>query len=366
MSLAGPPSAGTPRWRARWRSRSSTTCCRGGGGQHRRGRQRARSSRPPCWAARAASPGSGCRWPPSTPAAARPTSRRTTAYVSLAAPGAMRRLRATAWCPPCRPTPAPSGTSRPACRRVVPQAGVRFAYGQGTSFAAPIVVGDRRAGLAGRAAPGLGAGGRGADPLGAPDRRPGLEPVHRRRESWTARAATALARIYDVTSPARQGHARTAAAASVSVRVAAPKDRTRARARARRPRDLRRARLPRRRPQLQRGRRRPPPPFRKSVRLRGLKRERVRGGRLRPQRQLRRQAARALPARRPGPRGSPSVDRRPVDAHLEVQVRAEAVAGVADVADHLALRDRCARSTSRSSTGGRSRWTCAPVCWMQV
>ncbi len=73
------------------------------------------SSRPPCWAARAASPASGCRWRPSTPGAGWPTSRRTTATSAWRARARCEPAASTAWCRPCRPTRAPSGTScRPA------------------------------------------------------------------------------------------------------------------------------------------------------------------------------------------------------------------------------------------------------------
>ena len=84
----------------------------------------------------------------------------------------------------------------------------------------------------------------------------------------------------------------------------------------------------------------------------------------------------ALPSCRPGSRrcerpsetsspdaASPSVslevaervDGVAVDAHLEVEVRPEAVAGAADVADHLALAHLLAAARRRSSSGGRRR-----------
>ncbi len=49
------------------------------------------------------------------------------------------------------------------------------------------------------------------------------------------------------------------------------------------------------------------------------------------------------------------IDRHAVDAHLEVQVRPEAVAGAADVADDLALRDRGAVRDGDTTTGVRTR-----------
>ena len=49
------------------------------------------------------------------------------------------------------------------------------------------------------------------------------------------------------------------------------------------------------------------------------------------------------------------VDGRPVDAHLEVEVVPEAVAGAADRPDHLALLDARRRRRLRSRTGARSR-----------
>ena len=59
------------------------------------------------------------------------------------------------------------------------------------------------------------------------------------------------------------------------------------------------------------------------------------------------------------------VDRRAVDAHLEVHVRAEAVARAVGVADHLALTDR------RAVRGREARLMRVAggellVCWMQV
>ena len=48
--------------------------------------------------------------------------------------------------------------------------------------------------------------------------------------------------------------------------------------------------------------------------------------------------------------------RHAVDAHLEVQVRAGRMAGRADVADHLALRDGARRYLRRCPTGGRTPW----------
>ena len=64
------------------------------------------------------------------------------------------------------------------------------------------------------------------------------------------------------------------------------------------------------------------------------------------------------PRRDPGLEVAHRVDGRPVDADLEVQVVAEAVAGAADRPDHLALARRSGPCSRRSRTGARSRWPC--------
>ena len=52
------------------------------------------------------------------------------------------------------------------------------------------------------------------------------------------------------------------------------------------------------------------------------------------------------------------VDRRPVHAHFEVEVRPEAVAGTAHVADHLSLRDGLPVRDTRCWTGAHSPSRC--------
>ena len=141
------------------------------------------------------------------------------------------------------------------CRSViVPQGAYRFAYGQGTSFAAPIVSGV--AALAWQVEPRL-ASEQVAEVLIRSARQT-------RGRGWNpytgagvvdAAAATALARTFDVTSPPAKGTAHRRGG-SVSIRVRKVKDRTEQRAQAGRPRALRPARVPRRRQGLQRAGRR--------------------------------------------------------------------------------------------------------------
>ena len=148
-------------------------------------------------------------------------------FVSLAAPGAMRNgcefgvvstlpsYTGTEW------DVVPPGQ----CRSViVPQGAYRFAYGQGTSFAAPIVSGV--AALAWQIEPRL-ASEQVAEVLIRSARQT-------RGRGWNpftgagvvdAAAATALARTFDVTSPRANGTAHRRGA-SVSIRVRKAKDRT--------------------------------------------------------------------------------------------------------------------------------------------
>ena len=203
--------------------------------------------------------------------AGRPTSPRTTS--TSASP---RRAPATtagsACCPRCPRSPAPSGTSSsraPAPRSSSRRASVRFAYGQGTSFSAPIVVGHRGAHLAGRAAARLRAGRGGADPLGTPDVGQRLEPVHggrcgRRQDGH--RPGPRIRRDL----PAREGQRATQRRARDRPREAGQGPQ-RVGARGGRARALRAAGLARRGPELQRDRQRAPGRFRKPVRLKGSK-----------------------------------------------------------------------------------------------
>jgi subtilisin family serine protease len=147
-------------------------------------------------------------------------------FVSLAAPGAMDDCRfgvlstlpaftGTEW------DQAPPGTCP---SRLVPQGGLRFAYGQGTSFAAPIVSGI--AALAWQVEPRL-ASEQVAEVL--------IRSAHQTKgRGWNqftgagvvdGKAATDLARSYDVTSPRAKGRARRSGG-RVNVRVNKVKDRS--------------------------------------------------------------------------------------------------------------------------------------------
>jgi subtilisin family serine protease len=148
-------------------------------------------------------------------------------YVSLAAPGAtddcttgvLSTLPAnggTEWDPPFPIGTCPS--------RLVPQGGVRFAYGQGTSFAAPIVSGI--AALVWQVEPRL-ASEQVAQVL--------IRSAHQTLGGgWNqftgtgvvdGKAATDLARTYDVTSPRAKGKAKRRGG-TVTVRVTKVKDRS--------------------------------------------------------------------------------------------------------------------------------------------
>ncbi len=133
----------------------------------------------------------------------------------------------------------------------------------------------RRAGVADRAPAGLRAGGRGDDPLGAPDARHGLERVHghgdrRRRRRHGAGAHLRRDR------PARQGQRATCGRPRPRARapVARPH---RAGPRTRRRGALRAARVPQRRPHLRTGAQRAPAPDRPQHPPARLARARVRG-----------------------------------------------------------------------------------------
>ena len=146
-------------------------------------------------------------------------------YVSLAAPGAgasgcelgvfsiLPAAAGTAWDDPR------------SCSRLFSQGGARFAYGQGTSFAAPLAAGI--AALTWQVEPRL-ASEQVADVL-----------IRSARQTvgtgWNERtgagvvdgaAATALARTYDVTAPPKRGSARRRDGTHVAVRLARATDRT--------------------------------------------------------------------------------------------------------------------------------------------
>ena len=251
-------------------------------------------------------------------------------YVSLAAPGASAG--------DCRfgvfstlPATVTDWDDLDSCPTVFSQGGARYAYAEGTSFAAPIASGI-------------------AALVWQIERRLASEQVaevmirsarQTRGTGWNeftgtgivdGGAATALARTYDVTAPRARGSVRRTGD-RVRVHVRRARDRTeRGRERAGGVRyGLLVSRNGGRTYALVRsGRRAPDRPEHPPARL---TRARVRGPGLRRQRQLRPPPA--------GPRAALEVahrvDRRPVDARLEVQVVAEAVAGAAHVADDLAL-----------------------------
>ena len=237
-------------WRGRSASPSSTTCCR----WRRRAtpvRPGTRSSSPRrCSAARAARPGIGLSVGATKPdGTAAPTSPPTTRSSASRHPGASpddctswraldaARASRTEWdidpqiCPLANFVPRRRGSLR-----------VRA----GHELRGPDRLGDRRAHLAGRAAAGVRAGGRGADPLGAPDGRQRAGTSSPAPASSTARPPRRWrART---TSPRRARRAGRPRAAAPCTPCGCARSRTAARpARAGRPRDLRVARVARRR-----------------------------------------------------------------------------------------------------------------------
>ena len=114
------------------------------------------------------------------------------------------------------------------CSRLFSQGAVRFAYGEGTSFAAPIVAG--LAALAWQVQPRLA-----SEQVAHVLTRTARQTVGRR--SWNeytgagvvdGGAAVALARVYDLTAPPKRGTARRRDGTRVAVRVGRARDRTRA------------------------------------------------------------------------------------------------------------------------------------------
>ena len=149
-------------------------------------------------------------------------------YVSIAAPGAgasgcelgvfsiLPAAGAAEWDDPL------------GCSRLFSQGSIRFAYGEGTSFAAPLVSG--LAALAWQVQPRL-ASEQVADVL----TRTARQTVGTRK--WNERtgagvvdgaAATALAGVYDLTAPPKRGSARRRDGSHVAVKFARARDRTRA------------------------------------------------------------------------------------------------------------------------------------------
>ena len=147
-------------------------------------------------------------------------------YVSLAAPGAADDCTAGV----LSTLPAFMGTEWDivppgVCpSRIVPQGGVRFAYGQGTSFAAPIVSGI--AALVWQVEPRLA-----SEQVAQVLTRSANQTLGRGWNEFTGsgivdgNAATVLARAYDVTSPRVKGKA-SRSGATVTVRVRSVKDRS--------------------------------------------------------------------------------------------------------------------------------------------
>ena len=219
-------------------------------------------------------------------------SRPTTTTSASPRPEPARPVASSACSRSSRPTGASDWDDPSSCSLLFSQGGVRFAYGEGTSFAAPLVSGI--AALVWEVQPRLS-----SEQVAHVLTRSARQTVGR---GWNERtgagvvdggAATALARIYDVTPPPRRGSARRRDGTHVAVRMGRARDRTRAEPRAGRAPHLRDPRLARRRRQLPRGpaaalavpaRREPQGPARERARHRGL----------RPQRQLRGQAARPL------------------------------------------------------------------------
>ena len=153
--------------------------------------------------------------------------------------------------------------------QLVPQGGARFAYGQGTSFAAPIVSGI--AALTWQVEPRLA-----SEQVAEVLIRSARQTVGRGWNQYTGagvvdgKAATALARAYDVTSPRAKGKAHRSGGTRDD-RGEEGQGPQRVRPGAGRARDLRAARLARRRQELQRGGQRAPRRFHRAVQLKGSK-----------------------------------------------------------------------------------------------
>ena len=212
-------------------------------------------------------------------------------FVSLAAPGASAgdcRFGVFSTLPA---TTAVPWTTEDGCDATLAGiGGAHYAYGEGTSFAAPIVAG--LAALAWQAKPGLAseqvgevltraAAGRGWNERTGAGVADGMRAVE-------------MARIYDVLAP--RARARVHRHGNrVRVRLRRSPDRTGERRRARGPRHLRAARLSRRRQSLPRAREPQAPALHQERADPRPPRERAREHRLRRERQLRREAARPLP-----------------------------------------------------------------------
>jgi subtilisin family serine protease len=146
-------------------------------------------------------------------------------YVSLAAPGAGPSGCSLGVFSSLPAGPASLWDDPLSCALVFRQANTRFGYGEGTSFSAPIAAGI--AALAWQVEPRL-ASEQVADVL----TRSARQTLGR---GWNPRtgagvvdgaAATALARVYDVTDPRPRGSARRVGRSRVAVRIARSRDRT--------------------------------------------------------------------------------------------------------------------------------------------
>ena len=172
----------------------------------------------------AATRASASRWRPRGPTAAWAPSPPTTSTSAWPRPAQAPATAVSASSPPCPPR-SPTGTTSDSCPTVFSQGGRSLCLRRGHELRRPDRLGHRRAGVADRAPAGLRAGGRGDDPLGAPDARHGLERVHghgdrRRRRRHGAGAHLRRDR------PARQGkratRRATASACACAGRATAP------------------------------------------------------------------------------------------------------------------------------------------------
>jgi subtilisin family serine protease len=146
-------------------------------------------------------------------------------YVSLAAPGAGARGCELGVFSILPASPTTVWDDPLSCSRLFSQGGARFAYGQGTSFAAPLVAGI--AALTWQVEPRL-ASEQVADVLVRSARQTEGTGWNERTGSGVVdgAAATALARTYDVTPPRKRGRARRRDGTHVAVRLSRVSDRT--------------------------------------------------------------------------------------------------------------------------------------------
>ena len=293
------------------------------------------SSRPPCSAAGAATRASASRWRATRPGRQRAApSPPTTTTSASRRPARAAATASSASSPPCRATARDWDDPRLVLAPCSRQGGARYAYGEGTSFAAPIASGI-------------------AALVWQVERRLASEQVadvlirsarQTQGTGWNeftgagvvdGGAATALARTYDVTAPRARGSARRGG-----------RPRPRARAPVARPHRAR----PRAAPAAcatallvsRDGGRTYARAASAGAGARSTAAVRLRGSARTCSWPLACDANGNCGRQAAGPRAAAlevahRVHRRPVHARLEVQVVAEAVAGAAHVADHLAL-----------------------------